>query len=149
MSPELAATIDAARDLAWRPTANLGGSRAIAYEPRLEAHRRLVDALERVTGLSANASPELRFLLAAIRRVAACSFSNRMGHPYYERKQAVAELRGCLVVYDRLAAPASRSADQAAPAPNLADHRALDPDRLSEAPAFLTAPHPLPALAAP
>jgi hypothetical protein len=104
VSPALAMTIAAARDLAWRPTSNLGGNRASAYEPRLEAHRRLVDALGRVTGLSANASPELRFLLAAIRRVAACSFSNRMGLPYYERKQSVAELRGCLVIYDREAA---------------------------------------------
>lgn len=106
MSPALARTIDAARDLAWRPTANLGGRSATGYEPRMEAHRRLVDALADVTGLSANASDELRFLLAAIRRVAACSFANRMGQPYYERKQAVAELRGCLVVYDRsLATP--------------------------------------------
>jgi hypothetical protein len=109
MTPALAKTIDAARDLAWRPTSNLGGRRAVAYEPRLEAHRRLVDALAGVTGLSANAAPELRYLLAASRRVAACSFSNRMGHPYYERKQAVAELRGCLITYDRSLVPASRS----------------------------------------
>ena len=119
MKPELGATIEAGRDLAWRPTSNLGGSRAIAYEPRLESHRRLVDALAGVTALSANASPELRFLLAAIRRVAACSFSNRMGQPYYERKQAVAELRGCLVVYDRLLSaprPGPDSVDATVPA---------------------------------
>lgn len=110
VSPALAMAIDAARDVAWRPTANCGKRRAVAYAERKEAHQRLVDALEALTGLSANASPQLRFLLAAMRRVAACSFANRMGLPYYERKQAVAELRGCLIVYDRETdGPASRS----------------------------------------
>lgn len=112
MTPALAMTIDAARDLAWRPTSNLGGPRAIAYGPRLEAHQRLVSALTKTSyrdyRVTAMADPELRFLVAAIRRVAACSFSNRMGLPYYERKQAVAELRGCLITYDRSLAPASR-----------------------------------------
>lgn len=103
MSPALAATIDAARDLAWRSTSNYGGKAAHLYRQRYEAHQALVVALGGVTGLSANASPELQYLVAAIRRVAACSFANRMGHAYYERKQAVRELRGCLDAYDRVA----------------------------------------------
>ncbi len=91
--------IDAARDLAWRQTANLAAS--VAYQERRESHERLVSCLGTLTTLSANASPELRFLLDAIRRVAACSFSNRYGHPYYERREAVKQLRGCLDVWDR------------------------------------------------
>lgn len=101
MSPALAASIDAARDLAWRPTSNLGGRTAHLYRQRYETHQALVHALVGVTALSANVSPELRFLLTAIRRVAAASFANRRGAPYYERKQAVIELRGCFDVYDR------------------------------------------------
>lgn len=108
-------TIDAARDLAWRPTHNLaGGTR---HAERREAHERLVDALAGVTALSANASPQLTYLVRAIRRVAACSFSNRMGLPYYERKQAVAELRGCLVIYDRERPATSPAGPDLAPRP--------------------------------
>lgn len=101
MSPALAAAIDAARDLAWRPTSNLGGRTAHLYRERYEAHERVLAELTYVRDLSAHAEPELRYLLAAIRRVAAASFANRAGAPYYERKQAVIELRGCLDVYDR------------------------------------------------
>jgi hypothetical protein len=94
---------------------------SLASRPTVGSSTRSV----RVTGLSANASPELTFLVAAIRRVAACSFSNRMGLPYYERKQAVAELRGCLVVYDRVTtAPASRSGrDSVDPGPGARSRR--------------------------
>lgn len=93
--------IAAAEDLAWRPTANLPGS--VAYHDRREAHARLVEIL---AGLRSprGASPELRYLVAAMRRVAAASFSNRYGLPYYERREAVSQLRGCLDVYRKAAA---------------------------------------------
>jgi hypothetical protein len=96
MSPTLAAAIDAAADLAWRPTSNLPGS--IAYTERKEAHERLCRLLAGAR-LPRNAPDELRFLLAAMRRVAGCSFANRRGEPYYWRKRCVYELRGCLVVW--------------------------------------------------
>ena len=99
MSPALRAAIDAAIDLAWRPTANLPGS--LAYTERKESAERLCERLAAVGSLSANPSPELRYLLAAMRRVAGCSFSNRRGEPYYARRRAVYELRGCLDVYNR------------------------------------------------
>ena len=99
MRPELCAAIFAARELAWQPHHNLSDRKRYAH--RLELHQRLVDALSKTTALSANASPELRFLIEAIHRVAACSWANRMGAPYYARKQAVAELRGCLLAHDR------------------------------------------------
>lgn len=98
MSPALAAAIDAAADLAWRPTANLPGS--LAYTERKESADRLCERLAAVR-LSANASPELRFLVDAMRRVAGCSFANRRGEPYYARKRAIYELRACLVVWQR------------------------------------------------
>ena len=99
MSPALRAAIDAAEDLAWRPMANLPGS--LAYTERKESHARLCERLARVTAVSANASPQLVALLAAMRRAAGCSFANRMGQPYYERRQAVRELRGCLDEWKR------------------------------------------------
>jgi len=34
-------------------------------------------------------------------RAVACSYANRMGHAYYERRQSVAELRGCLIAWQR------------------------------------------------
>lgn len=94
MSPALQAAIDAAEDLAWRPTYNLPGS--VAYGERKESAERLCERLAAVTALSANASPQLRYLLAAMRRTAGCSFANRRGEAYYERRQAIYELRGCL-----------------------------------------------------
>lgn len=110
MSPRLAAAIEAARELAWLPTANLPG--CLLYSERKESHARLVDRVAVMGALSANASPELRYLVDAMRRVAAASFSNRFGLPYYERREAVAQLRGCLDVYDReLAARAARRAE--------------------------------------
>lgn len=100
MSPALRAVIAAAEDLAWRPTSNLG--RGERYNDRRASHERLVAALRAWPGkLSANASDELRYLVAAIRRVAACSWCNRMGVAYYERREAVWQLRGCLDVWNR------------------------------------------------
>lgn len=99
MSPHLSAAIYAARELAWQPTHNLSSRER--YAARLACHQRLCDALGGVTRLSANAGAELRFLIEAMHRVAACSFSNRRGEPYYARRQAMAELRGCLLAYDR------------------------------------------------
>lgn len=99
MSPTLSAAIFAARELAWQPHANLSDKKR--YAERTACHQRLVEALQRTTAVSANASPELRFLVEAIHRVALCSWSNRMGVPYYERRQSLAELRGCLLAYDR------------------------------------------------
>lgn len=103
MSPALRAAIDAAIDLAWRPTANLPGS--LRYTERKEAADRLCERLAAVS-LSANASPELRYLVDAMRRVAGCSFANRRGEPYYWRKRCVYELRGCLVVWQKAEAAA-------------------------------------------
>lgn len=99
MSPQLSAAIYAARELAWQPMSNL--ARGERYDVRNAAADRLREALATSTAPSANASAELRFLVEAIHRVAACSFSNRWGEPYYARRQAVAELRGCLLAYDR------------------------------------------------
>lgn len=99
MSPTLSAAIFAARELAWQPTHNLSSRQR--YQERLDAHARLTAALGHVSALSANAGAELRFLLEAMHRVVRCSFANRKGIAYYERKQAMAELRGCLLTYDR------------------------------------------------
>jgi hypothetical protein len=97
VSPALREAIVVAGEIAWQPFANLAaGAR---YDERRETHARLVATLERTTGLSANASPELRLLVEAMWRVAAASFSNRYGLPYYERREALRQLRGCLVVY--------------------------------------------------
>lgn len=102
MTPHVAAAIDAARDLAWRPTYNLPGS--VRYHERLESAARV---RELVRGLRTppSASDELRYLIAAIRRVCGCSFANRQGPAYYHRRRLVAELRGCLDVYDRATVP--------------------------------------------
>ncbi len=97
MSPALAAAIDAATDLAWRPTANLPGS--LRYQERRESADRFCERMAALPRLSAKASPELRFLVLAMRRVRWCSFANRRGAPYYERRQAIWELRGCLEVW--------------------------------------------------
>lgn len=97
MTPAIAAAIDAAIDLAWRPTANLPGT---GYHERREAAERLCERLQGLT-VPASAPEELLYLIAAMRRAAACSYANRMGHAYYERKQAIYELRGCLVIWQR------------------------------------------------
>jgi hypothetical protein len=109
VSPALCAAIDAAEDLAWRPMSNL--PRGVRYNERLASHQRLVEALGAVRGLSANASDELRYLVTAIRRAAAASYSNRMGQPYYERREAIYQLRGCLDVWKRSMAEAVDAAE--------------------------------------
>lgn len=102
MSPQLAYAIDAARDLAWRPHANL---RPMHHRDRRDSHERLVEALGHLTVVDSVAGPIQRIrLVAAMRRVAACTFSSRFGPPYYDRKQRLAELRGCLVAYDQAVA---------------------------------------------
>lgn len=98
MSPALAAAIDAAIDLAWRPTYNIPG--ALAYRERQEAAQRLRDLVCRAR-VPAAAPDELRFLVAAMRRCCGCSFANRKGAAYYARRRAVFELRGCLDVWQR------------------------------------------------
>jgi hypothetical protein len=103
VSPELSAAIDAAERLAWMPTANIGGRGgrgAIVYAERREAHADLVSRLSLLPARSSG-SAELRALVRSMRRVAACSFSNRWGLPYYERREAVYQLRGCLDVWSR------------------------------------------------
>lgn len=99
MSPTLRAAIDAAEDLAWRPTCNLPGS--MRYHDRQESATRFRELLAAVRRLPARAPDELRYLLAAMRRAARATYANRMGPPYYERKQAIYELRGCLLAWKR------------------------------------------------
>jgi hypothetical protein len=96
MSPELCAAIEAATDLAWRPTCNLAVK--ASYRARHESHERLVSAIGSVRH-AVNGPPALAYLWLAILRVARCSFANRMGAAYYERKEAVRQLRGCLDVW--------------------------------------------------
>lgn len=98
MTPRLAEAIDVAEDLAWRPTANLPAS--VGYSERREVADRLA-VLVRGLRIPSDASDELRYLVAAIRRVARQSFANRRGEAYYARKRAVLELRGCLDTYRR------------------------------------------------
>ena len=136
MKPELATAIFAARELAWESHVNLSDRKRYAH--RNELHRRLVDALTNVTALSANAGPELRYLVEAMYRSAACSWANRKGLPYYERKQAVAELRGCLLAYDRSLAPTPRPGRDSVDAPP----RAVDRRRRGR----IGTPEPMPAL---
>jgi hypothetical protein len=97
MGPALEAAIAAAEDLAWRPMANVVG---LAYGDRQESATRFRERLERAR-LPAGAEPELRCLVEAMRRAAECSYANRMGLAYYERRRAVAELRGALIVWRR------------------------------------------------
>lgn len=99
MTPATAKLIDVARHLAWMPLANMGHA-SLRYRERRDAHHLVVSLLptarRRRTG-----DPVLDALLAAIRRVAGCTFSNRYGRPYADRRQAMLELRGCLVVWDQ------------------------------------------------
>lgn len=94
MSPQLAAALDVARELAWYPVCNATG-RSSWYRQRQEAHAELQRRLALVGRLSVNASPQLHATVVAMRRVAAASFSNRCGPPYYERREAMLQLRGC------------------------------------------------------
>jgi hypothetical protein len=99
VSPELNAVIEAADDLAWRPTSNT--SNVPAYRARKASHQALCDALARLERVD-ETEPVLLLLVAAIRRAACCNYCNRMGPPYYARKQAIYQLRGCLDVWHRL-----------------------------------------------
>lgn len=101
MNPELRKAIAAARVLAWHSHVNLMPKR---LAERHAAHDRLVERLRDLRPLPRSADPLLVYLVAAMHRLAACSFANRRGVPYYERKQAFAELRGCLAALDREAA---------------------------------------------
>jgi hypothetical protein len=100
VSPDLAVAIDVARELAWYPVCNSTCKRSSWYARRREAHVELGDRLARIR-IPATASPQLRTLVTAMRRVAAASFSNRQGVAYYERRTAVLQLRGCLDEYSR------------------------------------------------
>ena len=108
MSPDLAHALDVARELAWMPTANLGGKAgAMIYRTRYELHQTLIGLVAEVR-LPRRCSDELRLLWSATERVSRCTFSNRMGLPYYERRQAVAQLRGAFAVWDRADQPVAR-----------------------------------------
>jgi hypothetical protein len=85
-----------ARELAWWTHCNIG--QTDLYRARQEAFGRLRRAL---IGVTAPADEDLANVFAAARWLASCSDSNRMGAPYYERKAAMATLRGCLAGYDR------------------------------------------------
>ena len=101
-SSRLAEAIDVAEDLAWRPTSNLPAS--IGYRERRESADRLVELLAGAR-LPSDPSDELRFLVEAMRRVARQSFANRRGEPYYARKRAILELRGCVDAYRKATRP--------------------------------------------
>lgn len=98
LSPVLRESVDLARELAWWPIANQ--SSPLRYRARLELHGRLVASIDR-TLAPYDAPLSLVYLIEAMRRVARASFVNRMGDPYYERRAAMLQLRGCLDVYDR------------------------------------------------
>lgn len=76
MSPALALAVDAARDLAWRPHANL---RPLPMLLRHESHDRLCAALRDLTAADRLTGPiELILLTRAMQRVAGCSFASRI-----------------------------------------------------------------------
>jgi hypothetical protein len=102
MTGALAAAIDVATELAWYPIAN-GTRRNSWYLRRREAHAELCRRLTRAR-LPHHPEPQLVALLAAMRRVAAATFCNRCGPPYYARRTAVLQLRGCLDQYREAAA---------------------------------------------
>lgn len=101
MTPSAARLVEAARVLAWMPAANFGGRAGSSrrYRQRQEAADRLAAATIGVR-LGADAPAELRAVLDCARRCAACSWSNRCGLPYAERRQAMAQLRGALAAWD-------------------------------------------------
>lgn len=86
--------MDVANELAWYPVANATG-KSSWYRRRQDGHAELQRRLTSVS-VPVNASPQLVALIIAMRRVAAASFSNRCGIPYYERRHAILQLRGCL-----------------------------------------------------
>lgn len=94
------AIIDLARDLAWRGHANRSG---MALADRNETVQALRDAIRARPHCYVPPLPyhaQFRALMLAIWRIAGCSWANRRGEPYYIRRQALAELRGCLESYD-------------------------------------------------
>jgi hypothetical protein len=99
MPVDVGPVIEAAIDLAWRPTINI--AHRGEYRDRIASHERLCRALRSATIPRHVEPPELADLIQAIRRAAGSSYSNRQGLPYYERKEAIHQLRGSLDVYLR------------------------------------------------
>lgn len=99
------------RELAWWSHCNL--SNQDLYRARKEAFGRLRDALRQQHQAFMPADEDLANVLQAARWLASCSDSNRMGAPYYERKAAMATLRGCLAGYDRARDNAAAALDVA------------------------------------
>lgn len=97
-----------ARELAWWSHCNL--SNPDLYQARKVAFGRLRSAL---VGAATPTNEDLANVLQAARWLASCSDSNRMGLPYYERKDAMATLRGCLAGYDQARADAAAALDSA------------------------------------
>lgn len=98
----MAAIIDAAREAAWQPSANL--SSAARYNDRREAYDRLRQLTRREgwqRPFFAVGRPLLLALGFAIWRAAKVDASNRRGEPYFRRRQVMAQLRACLVEFDR------------------------------------------------
>lgn len=103
MSPGVAKIIDAARDLAWRGSANRSGLRLAERNEAVTRLRELVTETRRDRRTLDPEDPawaQLDALLRAIVRTAECSWANRRGEAYYHRKRVLAELRGCLESYD-------------------------------------------------
>jgi hypothetical protein len=98
MTPDLAAAVDVARTLAWLPWSNSSGRKGW-YAERRDAHAELLRRLDSVIAPT-TAIPELAALVAAIRRAAQCTYSNRFGPPYAERRDAIRKLRGALSAWD-------------------------------------------------
>lgn len=98
-----------ARELAWWSHCNL--SNTDLYRARQAAFNRVRDA---IIGIDRPDDEDLANVLTAARWLASCSDSNRMGLPYYERKAAMASLRGCLAGYDRARADAAAALDAVA-----------------------------------
>lgn len=93
MTPTFAAAVDVAETLAWYPIANGTGS-SDWYRERQEAAIELATRLDRVR--VRGASEEDRLLLVAMRRAARASYCNRTGAPYYERREAILQLRAAI-----------------------------------------------------
>lgn len=106
--------VDAATVLAWFPWSNLGGGRLGTYHARRDAHERLEAAIAALSPAAVRSIPP--GLMRAALRVAGCSFANRIGVKYAERRQAFRELRAELDVAKDWLAP-KRRAELRAPEP--------------------------------
>ncbi len=84
--------LEAAAAFAWLPFANL--SAGPVYDARRAAFDHLAVLIAAQPPLVWRALPP--DLGRALKRVANVSPANRRGLPYYERKSAILELRGCL-----------------------------------------------------